>query len=156
MKKAKIALAFLLVLVLLLGNVYFYIQSQKPDCEIWIGRACESQVPDQDSAQIGRTTGTDFTRSQPLPREEVNTLILAFIGARDYENAAISETLPDALMQLRMTNEGYACYYQINLWLKEDAVVFSIGTEDGSHYQQVTSPYYVEALTAIIQNQIGS
>lgn len=155
MKKVKILLAAALVLVLLAGNVYFFIQAQKPDYEIWIGRAFETQVLDQDGTQIGRTTGVDYTKTKPLTREEVNTVILAFIGAGEYENPAIGKTAPDAHMQLRMTNEGYAYFYQINLWLKENSVVFSIGTEDGSRYQQITDPYYAEALTAIIREQIG-
>lgn len=96
-------------------------------------------------------SGVDFSRSTPLKQQhQVNTVIYALLNANPIENTDTMEHLPDAVIWISDPKDG-TTYIQVDLWLSDDAIVFTTGSKSG--YKVIDNAYYFTELRDIIVNQ---
>lgn len=150
MKKLKPILLTALMLALVLSNVYFIRQAQKPDYEILVGRVVAASATDEAG---GHTVGVDFTNAKPLGKEEVSTVFMALITADSYTPADAIAEIPDAQMLLPLTHEDAVYTYEINLWLQGDSILYRFG-QDGT-CGVITNANWVADLTSILEGHLA-
>lgn len=120
-------LIVIIIVILGLGNIYFYNQSQKLDYAINIG----IPITGSDS-----TTGIKFY--EPLTdKEEASLLIFAFMSGISIEKPKICQKSPNFTIWFNDWDKGIM-YRQVNMWLDGNSVIIEIDVNaDHSEYRQI-------------------
>lgn len=139
--KKKFLITILFVL-LAIGNIYFFIRSNKPDYNIAIGKPVDNEA-------------VDFTNSESLrDKNDIDTVILSLIHADSISESDLLETTltrtPDAEIKLTGSVENIA--YLFSLWLEKDSIILKID-ETYKELSFSDSPYGTE-LKDLVEKQL--
>lgn len=122
-KKILIAI---IIIVLGLGNVYFYNKSKKLDYAIRIGTPTEGYIVKEDGNFP--STGIDFY--EPLSdRNEANILLFSLLNSVSVEKPKVCETLPNLVVYISEWKNGVT-YYQVSMWIDDDTVIIKTDIDD--------------------------
>lgn len=122
-KKILIAIV---IIVLGLGNIYFYNQSKKLDYAIRIGTTVEGHIVEED----GNYPSIGFDFYEPLSdRDEANILLFSLLNGVSVEKPKVCETLPNLVVYISdWKNE--ITYYTASMWIDDDIVIIKIDVDD--------------------------
>ena len=113
MYKKVLLVTFIVLLVL--GNIFFYNQTQKLDYSITIG------IPIMGEGTYP-SMGIDFYDEPLSDRNEANLLIFSFMNAVSIDKPKVCEELPNLTVWINDWKNGIS-YYQVNLWLNENSII---------------------------------
>lgn len=144
--RVKNVLICCLVILLILSNVYYINCSQTTCYRILIG------VPAVNEENV--VAGTDFSRSTPLEnKSQVDTVIFSLLNSNMIQKTAIADSHPDAVIWINDPKESVT-YLQVNLWLDNDSIIFSIENADLLEYRIINNTYYASEIKEIIEDQL--
>lgn len=142
------ALPWLLVIVLLFGNVFFYNRSQQAGMEVRIGRPFVNDVEGNVS------TGVDFTNTTVIKdKESVNRLLTAFLFAKSTAPSDMTNRKPDAALCLTDPT-AFGATYEFSLWLEENFIIFVPEYGDSDSYRIIDFEDHVTQVKTIVEEQI--
>lgn len=124
MRKALPKILLCLLLVLLIGsNIYFISKAREPSILVRIG------LP-----QFNEESEHTATIMSPFieKKEDINTILLAFMMGRPMEEELFPTDLPHAILVIHYD----ACSYPHRMWLTEDSVIFETSTNDVKSFRQ--------------------
>ena len=108
----KKILILIIIIVLGIGNIYFYKQSKKLVYDINIGVPVDVE---------GETYGIDFYETLS-DRDEANLLIFSFMSGVSIEKPKVCEELPKLTVWFSEWEKGIT-YRQVNMWIDNDKVI---------------------------------
>ena len=142
MKMKKIRTVILIIL-LIISNIYFIIQSQKLDYDILIG------VPTKGEDDYSDTVSGDFTNSKPLKeKDDVATELSSLINSSPIEKSQINDQVPDAVMFWGKSQSNIA--YKTMFWLNESSIIFTTENGENHEYRKIDESYVTKLKNIII------
>lgn len=111
----KVMIAVVIVL-LALGNIYFYNKAQKLDYVITVGKPV-SEEPQSMTVNYAVDYYEDLK-----DRDEVNLLMFSLMNYEVVDKPKVCDNLPDLAIMISDTRDNMS-YYQTNLWIDGDSVV---------------------------------
>ena len=140
----KTKLTAALVILLVISNVHFMNEANKPDYNRHTGRPV--------SAEDG-SPGLDITESKPLKKETASDVMLSLMSAHTVEAPEMEERFPDAVLSVSDWKKNKE-HYLFTFWLEEDSVIFKLENEKGMEYREIDNLYYVTELEKIIKTEM--
>lgn len=136
MKKFTKMFPVVLIIILILGNIYFINKSHKSDFEIQVWFPAET---------------SDNNQFHSLEeKSDIDTIIFALIHSHSAPNTSVEDLLPDARILINDKNETqFFCY--ASLWLLEDSILFKLDTENTSEFKEISNAYFVKELKNIFE-----
>lgn len=108
----KKVLLVIFIVLLVLGNIYFYNQAKKLDYAITIGKPVGSNY---------QTMGVNFY--EPLSdRDDANLLIFSLMDGVSVDKPKVFEELPNLTVWFNDWEKNTS-YYQANLWINENSII---------------------------------
>lgn len=142
-RKWKTALIGLLVVIFVLGDVYFVNKSRENGYSIRIG------APVMGEGDFA-TSGVDLTNAKALKQStDINTVFFSLILANSVAQPEITKSLPDAEIWICDLAHDLT-YFTVPLWLTEESIVFKFDGQGSPMYKEISDVYYVEGLRQLV------
>ena len=122
MKRGYCILAALLIELLAVCNLHLWVNEQKPDYTVRIGK------PNIEGANF--VASVDFTESEPLrSKADVDTVLFSLISGNTIQEPFSPSEPPDGVLFIS-DSAGYGIGYHVTVWLDGETAIFAMGLNE--------------------------
>ena len=134
------------ILLLLSGCIYFYNKSEK-----------ESKKPNNRIMIGTHVDKVQINFSEPISSiDDANFIQFAIMSAVSVSNPTVINEIPNMAIWIDSWTQGFG-YFHIDLWIKDNKVIFDMGEYSGKHqYKEIDGKYAQEFIKRISTYKIKS
>ncbi|SCK03386.1 Uncharacterised protein [uncultured Clostridium sp.] len=113
-----------LILVLALGNVYFYTKIDKLDYDIIIGTTVIGENSD---------IAINFSKSKPISnKDDFNSIVFSLMDSVSIDKPKICENPPDSVITFNDRKDGIQ-YYTANIWINNNSLIIKSNGNESTY-----------------------